>query len=771
MRNLQIAILVRSCLGGCLLVPAIAPALAQSAENQSPEIPQSSAAELSPGVTLEQVIVTARKRVETAQDTPISLTVATGEDLIESSARTFVDLAQQSPALQITNSALSSSSVVLSMRGQVLPDTRLNTDPAIGIYLDGVYVPRAQGTEVSELIDMERVEILAGPQGTLYGKNTTGGAINMYTRTPTQVLEGNVRARYGNNGEWSVGGVFNTPVSDQLAVRLVGSVTRRDGYGTNAFNGRPFGELDAESVRISALWTPTDAVTVTLRGDYAQSKATGPAWKGFNTLLPTSLAITEASVAAGLPRDQAEALLRSYRNDDYDNGSMSVHPTDDFEVWGASVTIDWELGEDLSLKSITAMRGFTRDGSADLDGTPFQILDYPYMHAEDKQFSQELQLLGSALDDRLSWITGAYYSDEEAEEATDQIALGTLSAAAGTLHQRATDIGAKSLGVFAQGTYAFTDRFSATLGARYTEDKRELTASNYNDLQCQSLGVNLVTLPGVDACRRPMSADFNEYSYTASLEFQATDQVLLYAKTNRGYRAGGLQQTGAGTTPAIADALNEPFKPETVTDYELGIKSQWFDNRLLANIAVYHSELEDAIRSVSQPIAGTTAVGTRQQNAASATVDGVELEIRAIPVDWLELGATAAFMDAAFDSYITPVGEDRSNIPMLFAPDLQYGLSATFTPVEQWRTRIDWNWRDEVLSAETAAYVPSYGILNARTTWRFDQAGIELSLYGKNLNDERYYAYPVDISGSLGFIYSSYANAPRTYGIEFVKNF
>jgi len=729
--------------------------------------------------TVEEVLVTARKKTESAQDIPISLTVVGSESLENKSVVNFSELASQSPALRITGAALSPSSTVLSMRGQVLVDTRLTVDPAIGIYQDGVYFPRAAGTEVSELFDIDRVEVLSGPQGTLYGKNTTGGAINIYTKAPVQKNEGALKVRYGNFNDTGVAAMYNAAVNDQLAIRFVGSVTEREGYGDNRFNGSKLGSASARSLRLAVAWTPTDDVSLTFRGDYAHSDATGPAWKGFYTLLSTSPLITAACVERGNPvancvsgatRADTEALLRSYRNSDFNNGSSNVQPDENFDVWGASVTLDWDLTQDISLKSITAVRGFERTSAVDLDGTPFQLLEYPRVTAKDEAFSEELQLLGTSFDKRLDWIVGAYYSHESGDEDITQRSIFAINPA-GLTHQVAPDVTNKSAAAFVQGTYKITDPFSVTAGVRYTKDDRSLTASNYNNTTCQSLGVALSTLPNLGACRVSRSVDFDQVSYTFGLNYQIAEDVLLYAKTNKGYRAGGLQQTAGGTTPIAAATLSRPFQPETLQDYEAGIKAVWWDRHVVTNISVFHAELDDAIRTVSQQIPGTNTAGTLNQNAAKAKIDGVEAELRFIPNDVIELALTGSYLDASFDKYVTPLGEDRSNLPLLFTPKYQYGASVTLRPVSQWTNQIDWAWRDKQLTAEVNAYAPANGILNARSTYHFEDSDLDLAVYGKNLTEERYYSYPVDVVAGLGLTYSSFANPPRTYGVELLKRF
>lgn len=755
------------------------------------------ATEQSEEVGLSDIVVTARRRAERAQDTPVALTVATGEIMENRSVVSFAEVERLTPSLRITPAALSATSTNLSMRGQVLVDIKLNIDPTVAIYQDNVYLPRAQGTNAADLLDVDRVEVLAGPQGTLYGKNSTGGAVSIYTKDPTDSFEGFVRARYGSYGEAAVGGMINVPIGPQAALRLVGNVSRRDGYGRNSVTGERTGSAESRYIRGALRLTPSDDLTVTLRGDYTHAVVQREAYKGFVTLLAPNtttgagpLVTVETALALNnLPsfgaflaqplatRNQqlaaADALLRTYATGDPNDGAFDQSSGERTRVWGISGTIDYQLNDVLSLKSITGLRGFNRRGTQDVDGTPFAIVQYPAIPTSDKQFSQELQLNLNTLNGRLNGVVGLYYSDEQGHEETHQVALRIISGAAGPTLTIA-DVTNKSYGVFAQTSFRFTPQLSATAGIRYTHDDRRLIARNRNDLICTTLGVPLASLPSVADCVRDMSLDFGRASYTASLEYRPSQDLMIYAKTSRGYRAGGLQENVGGNTPAQADVAFTPFKPETVTDYELGLKSEWFDRRLRVNLTFYHSILDDAIRNVATPVPGSTAVATNAQNAAQAKVDGIEFDIMAVPFDGFELGVNGSYIDARFVSYVTPTGEDRTGIPLLFTPKWQVGAVAAYTadlPIGRWRNQIDLSYSSRQLTAENEGYRP------ANTTWNFRSAlevaplDLDVALYVKNITNRRYVLWPIDLTPSLGFITSSNYNPPRTIGVEVTKRF
>lgn len=743
------------------------------------------------------IVVTARRREESAQDIPISLVVSSGEMLRDRSITQFSELQQQTPSFIVAPSLFGNTSTILSSRGLTLTDVRLNIDPVVGVYLDDVYLPRAVGLNASELLDLQRVEILAGPQGTLFGKNTSGGAVRIFTQLPTDQFEGFVRVRAGNHGDAAVSGVLNVPLSEAFAVRAVASVSGNDGLGRNQFDNSTTGEIDSRYFRLGALWRANEQLTVTLRGDYTRTKSTQAIYKGLQFLAaPTPgvglggpLATIEAalelnnlpSLAAfnALPLATrtsliaaADTTLRSYAAGDRDNGNMDQPAPEEMIVKGASALIELELDEIFSVKSLSAVRYFRREGTGDLDGTPFSILQYPRLFAEETQYSTELQLAGSFLDGRIQTLVGAYYAEESGSETSDQVALRILGGATSTTFQNA-DISTRSIGLFTQNTLTIIDGLRATAGIRWSDDQRKLTSRNYSSASCLSLGQPLASIGGVQNCFRPMKVSFGPWSYTASLEYEAGKDVLLYATTRRGYRAGGLQESSGATTVAAADVAFGPFGPEIVEDFEVGIKSFLFDRRLRANVTFYHSNISGAIRSVPRTVPGSTASTVSTQNAAKERVNGVEWDFFLRPLPPIELALTGAWTDAKFVEYITPTGVDFSDLPVLNAPKWRYSLSAAYIadlPIGDWRTQLDYSWRSKVLAVEPGAFSPSYGILNARTSLKWDRHDLELALFAKNITNKRFNPSPIDVP-SMGIITTGPYNPPRSLGLEITKNF
>lgn len=790
-------------------------ALAATTALSTPTLAQTEAAPAATDSTgISDIVVTARKTAERAQDVPVSLSVSTGQDLANRSVQTFIDIQRQTPSLHILPSALSATTTNISMRGQSLPDIRLNIDPAVVIYQDGVPLPRSVGSNAADLLDIDRVEVLAGPQGTLYGKNSTGGAINIFTKDPVGQFEGFVKGRIGSYLDSQIAGMVNAPVSDVVAIRLLGAYTHSDGAGRNVVDGTRAGERDSKMFRAAVKYSPTDQFTMIIRGDFTHTKMNREPFKGLAFLNPVTASAASCTFnASGVPtggfggptgtleaalernglanttafcaQDQAtrnaqlvaaDALLRTYVGGNLNDAAVDQASGETARVWGVSGQLEYAFNDDISVKSLTAMRGFTRRSTMDLDGTPFTLLQYPFQYTSDRQFSEEAQLNVRAFDKRLNWITGVFFSNEKGTERVDQTALRLISGAGATTTSDAA-VQNKSFGVFSQATFKLTDQFSATGGIRYSKDDRSVTTHNYTATFCNSLGLSLASVGGIGGCSRPTTASFDKISYTASLDYHLNRDIMVYAKTSRGYRSGGLQQAISGATPAIANAAFQPFQPEVVTDYEAGIKSELFDRHLRVNVAYYHSKLKNAIRSTSTPTPdenGVVRSVSRAQNAATAQVDGIEWDVTAIPVNGLELNVNGAWTDARFIKYITPTGADLSFLPLLFTPKWQVGASAAYTAdvgIGDWRTQVDMSYTGRQLTSEPGAYSPAHTIWNARTSLDIKSADVNLAVYVRNIADKRYLAYPVDLTSAFGFMYGGIYNPPRTFGFEVTKKF
>lgn len=746
---------------GAVLLAAQAPVHAQSAAPQ----------QVATSDAIGDIVVTARKRAERAQDTPISISVASAADLENKSITSFPELVRETPSLRLAPAGLSSSSSFLAMRGQFVIDTRLHIDPAIAVYIDGVYQARAVGTEQFGMLDVEQIEILKGPQGTLFGKNSTGGAINISTMQPNMdKVEGRARVRVAEGGELAMGAVLNVPLAPNAAFRVVADWTTRDGYGRDSVLHTRNGHLDSRQIRASFKFEPTDSLSILLRGDYAKSESTSLAFNGLSGIARDGLAVTEVMTETGLSRDDAFALLQTFDRRSQDSAT-EARSGDRARVFGYSAEINLDLNDNLSLKSITAMRYIRKTGSTDPDGTPFQILEYPYTMVRDHQFSQELQLSGTAVDNRLNYILGGYFANEKGTEVNVQRTLGFLSAGGNGDTVYDGSVQNKTFGVFAQGTFKLTDSLSATGGVRYTKDWRDLTSRNRNNNFCLALGQSMAAVP---VCEYDVPrVSFDHVSYTASLEYKPTNDILIYVKTSDGYRTGALpMNSGSPLNPITAAGTYKAVNPETITDYEIGIKADWFDRRLRTNIAAYHGIYKDIQRVRPTVVPGTTQLLPLLENIAKAKIDGIEAQVIAQPFPGLELKGAVDYIHARYTDYMVG-GVDLSDTPLAFTPKWSYNLSAAYTVetgIGPWRTQVDYSHQSKILAVPDRGFVEPYGLLNARTSLTIADADLDLSIFARNLTKETYYVAPADVA-ALGFIYNSQINPPRVFGFEATKRF
>ena len=709
------------------------------------------------GAQLEEIVVQARRVTENLQTTPVAVSALTSAQLQNQTLRDFREIQRSVPSFRAEQMSLSASSSVMSIRGLSSGDVAVNNDPAVGIYVDGVYLPHAVGSEAMGVVDLDHVEVLRGPQGTLYGRNTIGGAVALYSREPTQNYEGMAQATFGNFSLRDFSGVVNIPLNDTLALRVQGRQYDQNGTGKNLFNGAQLGGRHGNSFKVSLRWAPTDAVTVLARADYARISSDSSALKPYKMTLG-SAANQEVARETGLSNAAARDLYLSYRGGSFYDATVNNQPSEDSEVWGSSLTVNWDVAPHLRLKSITAQRRFLLKAFQDLDASPFRIIEQRPLNEKDNQFSQEFQLLGDAFGDRLDYILGAYYSKETGFQLTRQIATAALSATNPAL--TGGDVENRSQSLFGHANFKLTSNLAISGGLRYTEDKRSLDSFNQNATTCLALGRPLAAGP----CLFSETAKFHKLSYTASVEYNPSGELFLYAKVSNGYRSGGLPLGGGSpTSPILAAGSFVPFKPEEALAYEAGVKSQWFDNRLRANLAVYHTEYDDVQVSTPFTIPGTNLIVTAITNAAKGKINGAELDLEARPIDGLELRGSTAYTDAQFRNFTLA--------PFRFVPKWAYNLSAAYThetEVGALRGQVNYDWASRLY---TSAFIgrPSLGLLSARLSLHIDSLDADIALWGKNLTAEKYFAYTVD-TGALG-IQASYAGAPRTYGVELKKHF
>ncbi|MEH6581134.1 MAG: TonB-dependent receptor [Halioglobus sp.] len=707
---------------------------------------------------LEEVLVTAQKRSESLQDTPIAISAYNAEAIESMGLINAKDVGQASPSLQMPAYPTSNNNLALFIRGIGNADSIVITkDPTVGVYFDGVYAARSTGL-LADLSDLERVEILRGPQGTLYGRNTTAGAVNFINAKPTGELGFKQTLGAGNYGSWRSVSHLNLPEAAGFKAKLTASFSDRDGWvkngGPNAQPGLEYNdyyEQETEGYRFALRYDGLDSLTVDYSYDYSDVNFT-PGYFQYGG--PTG-----GTTLGGVPiTDSFTSRLKQTRTPTGGDKHAYYLPGSETEVEGHNLTIDYEINNFLTFKSITGYREFDDDASQNF-AQSFGLAGEFEAHTvtDHEQFSQELQLIGNY--ERVHFVGGLYYFEEEGTQTEQQfldratvdttgiLAIDLITgfpcsdgsnadpictdfAAAFPLYlgEYSVETDVESWAAFGQATWTpnmLQDRLDLTLGLRYTDDER--TAVRTNDgWYANSFG------PGASG------SDLNEPDYTAIVDYGWTENVSTYFKVSTGFRSGGSSRNGLD--------FNQAFEEETMISYELGWKSEVMDGRLRLNGAIYHMEIDDIILDyLPDPVNNPQFVEVF--NSGEADINGLELDITAAITDNFLVAFNYAYIDYEINDAIFPDGSDRSDSTVLqWAPEHAYAITADYDValnVGSLRFHLDYSWQDDQFALANTdsgeVVVEDFGLLNGRISlaeiemlggnWQF-------AVWGKNLTDE-----------------------------------
>jgi len=675
---------------------------------------------------LEEVVVTAQKREESLQDTPIAITAFSAAQLEVQRVANVMDLLNKVPSLNLAPFAGTRVAPNLFIRGMGNLNAQTTKDNATGIYIDGVPVGRSIGL-AADIADLERVEVLRGPQGTLWGRNTTAGAINFITRKPDEELSFGVQATVGSWDLRSGRVRVNVPVTDTLFVRAAYMRTENDGWVDNLNTTLPnqinFNEdRKKEAMKLAARFRPTETFMV----DYAFDNSEMIFGNHFYQIIDG---------ASAVPGRQESV-----------NHALGMYPSS-AEVGGHNLTLTWELGN-ATLKSITAYR--------DLESWTYQnyIDAFSQTNVQDQdQFSQELQLVGDTFDGRLRYAAGVFYFEEDSNEFLTSAYSG--GALLDIFHVTAKG---SSTAIYGQATWTppvLDDRLAITVGARYTEDSRK--------------AVKTFDSPGLAPAFAGLvvagDRDFSSFDPAATLDYAFTDRMNGYLKFSTGYRAGGYN------TQSLPTNFGLGFEPETVEAWEVGFKSDLLGNRLRLNVAAFRNKYDDLqVDQVrSPPIYADTL------NAGSVEIKGIEVESTAILAPGLNVNFFYSWLDGKYNSYIDN-GVERANERYLpNAPQWHYGASVDYTfphmAVGDFSVHVDYRKQDESLGNPMIySLSPGYQVWNARLQLANipvqGRGTFRVAVWGKNLSDEIYRLSTTN----LGFL-SAQFGAPRSIGVDATYEF
>lgn len=698
--------------------------------------------------TLDKVTVTSRKREETLQEVPIAVTAFTAEALDRMAVEDLSDLDALVPNLTVYAARGSSSTVTAYIRGIGQSDPLWGVDPGVGIYLDDVYIARPQGA-LLDVFDVQRVEVLRGPQGTLYGKNTIGGAIKYISRGLPTDFEGNASVTIGNYNQLDVKAAVGGPIGGAdsgLRGRLAVASLNRDGFGQNVVTDQEVSDKEILALRGQLGAYAGDDFDVQFAFDWVddQSGVRGAQMLGANRFVPN-----------------APPMDSRY---DVRNGMPNVNDT---ELRGASVTVNWRANEDWALKYVLAKRESDTETNIDFDLTQAKIADVKAFYS-DQQVSHELQANFDG-GGRARGVMGLYAFDGD---AGGQVLNNFFNLLFGDTQGT---VRTESVALYADWTFDLTDKFKLDVGARYTDEDKRATVLNrgYSDAT--------FTRPISTVANFDKSINFKNTSPKVSLNYQATDDIMLYALATRGFKSGGYNiRAQATAVPRSA----EPFNDEVVDSFEIGSKMAFLDQTLFLNLAAFQNKYEDIQLSVFTAY-DSNGDGTDDAffgdftNAGKGTVNGVEVEYQWLPVRNWVLSGNLAWLDGKYDEFryaglniadeqeFTNAPEFSGAMNLEYRTDLSGGgnLSA----------RVGYSYQSEVVATTEIlrAEVPpngrgpitqdGYGLLNAGVTWRVNNAW-SFSLNGSNLTDEEYLTTGYNLNRALG-VYTGFYGAPRQYSL------
>ncbi len=699
---------------------------------------------------IEEVTVTARRREETIQDVPIAVSSFSGDRLEMVGAEDLTYLSQETPNVTLENSRATNSTLTAFIRGVGQQDPVAGFEQGVGIYLDDVYLNRPQGAIV-DVYDVERIEVLRGPQGTLYGRNTIGGAVKYVTRR-LDADQSTLRARISLGDYSQVDGVLSgsMPVTDSFRVGGAVASFNRDGFGENLTTGDENYDKKVLALRATMEWQPTENLLVRLAGDYTDDDSAPR--QGYR-LLPT---VTGAQTT----------LL----DGDYDTlaGSTITMPIKENSVVakGGQLYAEWSPSDAWTFKSITAYREDSSESPIDFDSTAARSFDAPVVYTNE-QSSQEFQVLYTQ--DRLTVVGGAYYLDANAYNKFD-VVFGTVT------QLTVGDVDTETWALFGEATYDFSEQWSLTVGGRYTEDERSsrIVRQNFLGVNSPLFGNNAavsITVPVVVG-GVPVVPEFNgsrtdsAFTPRAIVAWKPNPDLNLYVSYSEGFKGGGFDPRG---NFANAD-VREGFLPETVESYELGAKTSLFDGRATINTAVFFADYTDVQIPGSLVLPGppVSFVGT-VTNAGAAEMQGVEVESAFQFTDNLSARVAVGYIDAEYTEFLLNGVDVSAQRDVQNTPDWTGNASLTYSlPLLSGRLGLTGSasYRGATQQFETPIPVLDYGaywLYDASVNWTSGDDRWQLGLHGRNLSDERYVTSGYNFPGAAtdNSVLAFYGN-PRT---------
>lgn len=719
----------------------------------NPAHSQSASADDSTGLQIEEVVVSARKKQERSQTVPLAMTALDERRLENAHASDLADVSRLLPNVILDPGPGFANGAAFAIRGISFQDPDASFEPAVGVIVDGVFLAKATAS-LLDLYDVERIEVIRGPQGTLFGKNTIGGIVNVRTRRPTGELGFRAEATAGNYGRADFRGAVDFPVvEDKLAAKVSLLSQNMDGFFRNRFDGSRRGEEDVLAGRATFVFTPGDRFDATLIIDHTRNR--GDASPLNNASLPT-----DRAASIGFPADTDGELFTVNTN-----GRTFTHS----DATGAVLEANLELAHG-TLTSVTGYRDLDDDASNDLDGDSIDLLQSPRVqHVE--QFSQELRFSGGEPSSRFDYVAGLMYFLQDHEQDRWQIldctllgscpgrTPGEVSVRLESLQKQRTD----TYAVFAQGNYHVTPKTRLTLGGRYSYE--------YKHIDYNPPGFNLA--PAGLAPFVSRSAHFERFTPRVGADYRPNDNLMYFASYATGLKAGGFN----GRSNNIRSI--GPYAEETVDAYEIGLKSDWLERRLRLNATGFFNIYDQLQVEVIVPSTAGSGQETIVSNAGKARTYGLELEMAALPTAQLSLTLSAGYLRAKYTDFaadLTGSGivTDNSGLGMRRAPRWTTNAGARYEiPAGAGRVTIaaDVNYTTEYETSvlnESLARRPAAALVNSTLGYEHAGGRYRVVLFAKNLFDREFIANGVHAGRLIAF---NEPNRPREYGVHLGARF
>ncbi|MFT4768850.1 MAG: iron complex outermembrane receptor protein [Glaciecola sp.] len=698
---------------------------------------------------LEELVVTAQRRSADLQQVPIAVTALDESAMDRRQILSTQDIFTEVPGLIGSNNVGQSTAVTFFLRGIGTTESIVTVDPAVGVYVDDVYIAR-QGVNNFALYDLERIEVLRGPQGTLYGRNSSAGAVKVITKEPGFETEGKLSGGIGNFGQQFVRGSFNTSlIDDTLAIRVNAMSQEDDGYSSNLTLGRDVNTTNFYGWRVSALWQASDNLRFILTADYMEDDS--------DSVYPANL--------TPLPSEPAFIGLYDLYSDTEQRNLG--------EGSGYSLTAFWDINENMTFKSVTAVRETIQVYNLDLSDSVTPIYEL-FTDNDSDQISQEFNLSGSFADGKFDFTSGLFYFKEESDSVLGNEFNLRVPGGDGFItlpplyFQQDLQTDSESYAAYGEVTWNMSPSVSVFLGGRYTTEEKNIDVQFYTAPSPGSFPARederflLFNMTDVEGFGTPSTIDFNEFTPRVGVNWAATDDLNLYASYSRGFKSGGWLARLVFPNP---DELTD-FPAEIVDSYEAGLKMQFFDNRARANFAAFYTDFQDLFNTFTNVNGGFSGATT------DAEIYGVEAEGTFRLNSYIDLFANFAFMEGEYAGNLPPGLDDALGDDLQRLPGFQgkIGVSGVF-PLNSGRGSLIANFDYSMIGDHYVApsNVPisetSYDLANATFGWESESQRYKVMTRCRNCFDEQYYHSLLDFSG-LGFA-PAYPGQPRYFSLEF----